>query len=108
MTTPITLMALAFVLHMVGTVLDLLFMDSLAGLFSKAMGITLLTLVAWVACTASGQYTSITKEIDAVTRAIFDASKAYILEQVTLHMRGDSASSAQAGPNHNHLQKKTN
>ncbi len=50
MTTPLTLIATAFLLHVVATLLDLVFFESFAWLLFKTMMIVLLVLAAWVGC----------------------------------------------------------
>jgi hypothetical protein len=50
MTTPLTLLGIAFVLHIASTILGFLFLDSFASLLSQTLFIVLLVLAAWVGC----------------------------------------------------------
>ncbi len=78
--TPLTLGGTAFVLHVLSTVLSFVGPASLASLLSFATWVMLLTLMFWVYCQHSGQYTEAAVQIDDSAQAVFERAKRAALE----------------------------
>ena len=84
MASPLTLVGLIFAFHVIGTICDLLWLESFANILTMMTILLALVLAVWVAGSMgfAGRFPKVIGEIDAFCLALFEVISAVIMQQV--------------------------